>query len=93
MLTKAVTHSATILIHSDSNGKMHNKDGPAFIYILENGSKEESYFIDGKRHRLDGPAMICIMPGGAKIERFFINDSEYSEKEFNSVKENFLNFF
>ena len=57
----------------------HRLDGPACIF----NSGFKSWWVNGKRHRLDGPA---IEDGYGKNE-WYINDIEYSEEDFNVIKE------
>ena len=55
--------------------KLHNEDGPAYIYYNWNGVKNhEVYYIDGVLHREDGPAAIWFSESGDVIyEEYFIN--------------------
>ena len=61
------------------NGKLHRTDGPAVEYA--NGDKY--WYLNGKRHRTDGPAIEYA--NGDKY--WYINGIEYSEEEFNIIKE------
>ena len=84
-------------IHSNGNkywylnGKLHRADGPAIEYA--DGSKR--WFLNGKLHRTDGPAHIeygrkqFFLFGKRKVinKSYFINGTEYSEKEFDVIKE------
>ena len=57
----------------------HRTDGPAVEYA--NGNKY--WYLNGKLHRTDGPAIEYA--NGNKY--WYINGKEYSEEEFNIVKE------
>ena len=61
------------------NGKLHRTDGPAIEYA--NGDKH--WYLNGKCHRTDGPAVEYA--DGNKY--WYINGKEYSEEEFNMIKE------
>jgi hypothetical protein len=61
------------------NGKLHRTDGPAVEW--SDGTKY--WYINGKRHRTDGPAMENA--NGNKY--WYINGIEYSEEDFNIIKE------
>ena len=61
------------------NYKLHRTDGPAIEYA--DGSKR--WFLNGKPHRTDGPAVEYV--DGSK--EWWINGKEYTEEEFNQVKE------
>ena len=61
------------------NGELHRADGPA----IEWASGTKAWCLNGKYHRADGPAIEYA--GGGKL--WFINDKEYSEEDFNIVKE------
>ena len=61
------------------NCKYHRADGPA----IEDANGNKHWFINGKRHRTDGPAV--EWHDGNKW--WFISGKEYSEEDFNIVKE------
>ena len=61
------------------NGKFHRTDGPAIEFA--NGDKY--WHLNGKCHRTDGPAIEHANGGKA----WWVNGKEYSEEEFNQVKE------
>jgi hypothetical protein len=61
------------------NGKRHRTDGPA----IEDANGSKSWWINGKLHRVDGPAVEYA--NGDKW--WYINGKEYSEEEFNIIKE------
>jgi hypothetical protein len=60
------------------NGKIHRTDGPAVEYA--DGSK--SWWLNGKYHRTDGPAVEY-----ADGKEWWINGIEYSEEDWQQVKE------
>ena len=61
------------------NGEFHRTDGPA----IERASGSKWWCINGKLHRTDGPAM--EFANGSK--HWYINGKQYSEEEFNIIKE------
>ena len=61
------------------NGKYHRTDGP--VIELANGSK--SWCLNDKHHRTDGPAI----EDADGTKSWFLNDIEYSEEDFEMVKE------
>lgn len=60
----------------------HREDGPAIIFPIEN---VQEYYLNDKRHRIDGPAIESIY--GVPYKRWFINDEEYTEEEFDLIKQ------
>ena len=61
------------------NGKLHRTDGPA----IEDADGGKWWYINNKLHRTDGPA--AEWADGYKA--WYINGKEYSEEEFNVIKE------
>ena len=61
------------------NGYLHRTDGPAIEYT--DGTK--CWYLNGTLHRSDGPAVEDA--DGSKS--WHINGAEYSEEDFNEVKE------
>jgi hypothetical protein len=55
--------------------------GGATCEIYYNGSKW--WYLNGKRHRTDGPAIEYA----SGYKAWFINGKEYSEEDFNIIKE------
>ena len=61
------------------NGKLHRTDGPA----IERADDSKYWYLNGEFHRTDGPAM--EFANGSK--HWYINGKQYSEEEFNIIKE------
>jgi len=61
------------------NGKLHRTDGPA----IEDADGGKWWYINNKLHRTDGPA--AEWADGYKA--WYINGKEYSEEDFNVIKE------
>ena len=61
------------------NGERHRTDGPA----IEFADGDKWWYLNGKLHRTDGPAFEWA--NGDKY--WYINDIQYSEEEFNMIKE------
>jgi hypothetical protein len=61
------------------HGELHRTDGPAIEYA--NGTK--FWYLNGERHRTDGPAIEYASGGKC----WHINGKEYTEEEFDMVKE------
>ena len=61
------------------NGQFHRADGPAVEYV--DGGKV--WFINDKYHRTDGPAI----EWADGIKYWYINGKEYTEEDFNIIKE------
>ena len=61
------------------NGKYHRTDGHA----IEDANGNKYWYLNGKYHRTDGPAM--EFANGSK--HWYINGKQYSEEEFNIIKE------
>ena len=62
-----------------TNDSLDRKNGPASIYINENGKKHE-YYKDGNRHREGGPAIIRYdLQDNILSEEYFINGQRHRE--------------
>ena len=61
------------------NDKLHRADGPA----VEGANGRKEWYINDELHRTDGPAIEYA--DGRKY--WYINGEEYTEEEFNQVKE------
>jgi hypothetical protein len=61
------------------NGKLHRTDGPA----IEWANDSKSWWMNGEYHRTNGPAIEYA--NGSKF--WYINGIEYSEEDFNQVKQ------
>jgi hypothetical protein len=61
--------------YSNSNGQLHNPDGPAVVYA----SGDKWYYINGKRHNPNGPAIV----GANSYKAYFINGKELTKAGFN----------
>ena len=61
------------------NGKLHRTNGPA----VENVNRSKVWCLNDKLHRTDGPAVELV--NGNKY--WWINGKEYSEEDFNVIKE------
>ena len=70
----------------DSNGFLHNDNGPAEIQYHQNKTKKlELYFIHGKLERKDGSARISYNENGEIIEEeFYLNHKQY--KNLDEIK-------
>ena len=61
-------------------GKIHRIGGPAIERVYS-----QEWWQNGNQHRLDGPAI--EFKYGDDYPSWYINGVEYSEKEFNMIKE------
>jgi hypothetical protein len=84
MATIDLGNGAKCIIDDDGNkwwylnNQFHRADGPA----CEHADGSKFWYLNDKLHRIDGPAVEL-----AYGERWYINGKQYSEEDFNVIKE------
>jgi hypothetical protein len=70
------------------NGKRHRQDGPALIFISNNGLiGRTEWWLNGSRYRKDGPAIsVYFRDGSSFIEEWFIDGIQHKEITYHKNK-------
>ena len=75
--------------YRNAAGELHREDGPAVIF---EGGVEQMWYRNGKLHREDGPAVaIAYSNIGVYISRWYLNGVNYTEGEYNNLRQGIHN--
>lgn len=86
MTCRKIVDSNGNTLFVNSNGQLHNLDGPAGIF--QSGSElVEVWMLEGKRHCEIGPAVKITDEGGIILEEYFLRGDYVSARQFTKCLE------